>query len=264
MVPSFLFELDSLPLTPNGKIDKKALPDFAMRKTNASYVAPRSETERTIGEIWRKLLAVNDAGVMDNFFDLGGDSIKVIRMVNELRKAFTKEIKVFDIYQAGTIERIAKIISKDNAGGKNISSEYELVKKDLSVLKDTLMQRRPDAALIEDIYPMSDIQIGMVYSSLRSPELAIYHDQFVHFLSNELDIAAFKKALVLLVRKHDILRTAFDLDTHSEGISIIYREVTFDIDCIDLEHMTRDESAIYNREYLAKQRDIPFTFYKDL
>ena len=78
---------------------------------------------------------------------------------------------------------------------------------------------------IEDVYPMSAIQSGMIYSSLLHPELAVYHDQVVYQLPEDTDRVVFTEALSLLVDKHSILRTAFDLDSYSEGLQIVYRSV---------------------------------------
>ena len=83
MVPSIFMFLDALPLTPNGKIDRKALPapDQSSPELGASYVAPRTAEEELIAEIWAEVLKVDKVGIHDNFFDLGGHSLKATQVV---------------------------------------------------------------------------------------------------------------------------------------------------------------------------------------
>ncbi|HEX2288933.1 MAG TPA: condensation domain-containing protein, partial [Pseudonocardiaceae bacterium] len=88
MVPAAFVALDGLPLTPNGKLDRRALPapDFA-GVVGGGYIAPRSEAERALADIWADVLGVEQVGVEDNFFELGGDSILSIQVVSRARRA---------------------------------------------------------------------------------------------------------------------------------------------------------------------------------
>ena len=85
MIPAHFVQLEKLPLTPNGKIDRKALPaPDGKLSTGVAFVAPRNETEQALAEIWQALLKAERVGVYDNFFDLGGDSIKAIQVMSRL------------------------------------------------------------------------------------------------------------------------------------------------------------------------------------
>jgi aryl carrier-like protein len=83
MVPASFVILKSLPLSNNGKVDRKALPkpESAELKTAAARVEPRTEIERVLAGIWQALLGVDSIGVNENFFELGGDSVKAIQIV---------------------------------------------------------------------------------------------------------------------------------------------------------------------------------------
>ncbi|MFD0890452.1 phosphopantetheine-binding protein, partial [Streptosporangium algeriense] len=87
MVPSVVVTLDRLPLNVNGKVDRKALPEPELRRDlTRARVAPRTPAEETLARIWAELLGVDEVGVEDNFFDLGGDSILSLRVVARARE----------------------------------------------------------------------------------------------------------------------------------------------------------------------------------
>jgi amino acid adenylation domain-containing protein len=81
MIPSFFIQLAHIPLTPNGKVDRKALPSpSGHAHSGVEYVAPRNEIEAKLVEIWQDILELDKIGVNDDFFDLGGNSIQVVRL----------------------------------------------------------------------------------------------------------------------------------------------------------------------------------------
>ncbi|MGG4428744.1 non-ribosomal peptide synthetase, partial [Bacillus velezensis] len=86
MVPAFWVEMDELPVTANGKIDKKALPAPDIEAGSAAYKAPETEMETLLSDIWQEVLGLDQIGVSDNFFTLGGDSIKGIQMASRLNQ----------------------------------------------------------------------------------------------------------------------------------------------------------------------------------
>ncbi|HVI46051.1 MAG TPA: non-ribosomal peptide synthetase [Chitinophaga sp.] len=119
MVPA-LMELAEMPLTPNGKIDKKFLSDIAAGETvTVAYVAPRNETEEALAGIWRELLRVERVGVHDNFFDLGGHSLLVMRMAAAILETLRTELTVRTLFEHPTLESLAAfIITKQAAETK--------------------------------------------------------------------------------------------------------------------------------------------------
>ncbi|MER7991211.1 amino acid adenylation domain-containing protein [Streptomyces noursei] len=87
MVPAICVVLDALPVTANGKVDRRALPEPDLSALLRDYVAPRTEVERVVADVWAQVLGVERVGVRDNFFELGGDSILSIQVVSRLRRA---------------------------------------------------------------------------------------------------------------------------------------------------------------------------------
>jgi amino acid adenylation domain-containing protein len=113
MAPSAIVVLDSLPLHSNGKIDRKALSAFeAVKSTTGTYVAPRNLWEICLAQIWQELLGIERVGVKDNFFQLGGDSLLLVRMAARIQKRINQKLQPQIIIEAGSIERIAQILNE--------------------------------------------------------------------------------------------------------------------------------------------------------
>ncbi|NEU76692.1 non-ribosomal peptide synthetase [Hassallia byssoidea VB512170] len=110
MVPKAYVLLESLPLTPNGKVDRRALkaPDITFDKPD--YVAPRTQVEDLLVEIWAKILGKEQVGIHDNFFELGGHSLLATQLVSRIRDTFKIDLPVRNLFEAPTVEQLAKYI----------------------------------------------------------------------------------------------------------------------------------------------------------
>lgn len=101
-----------MPLTPNGKIDRKALPEPAGDVIAASgYEAPRNETEEKLAAVWQEVLDRDKIGINDNFFEIGGDSIKALQIVSKLSRADLK-LQVKDLFTNPFIRHLSKYVKK--------------------------------------------------------------------------------------------------------------------------------------------------------
>ena len=117
MVPAHLLFLEQLPLNINGKLDRKALPEPDISELQLAYVAPRSDLEQRIAQVWQQVLRLEQVGVTDNFFELGGDSIISIQVVSRARQAgihFTPK----DLFQYQTVQGLASVASEGEQGGQ--------------------------------------------------------------------------------------------------------------------------------------------------
>jgi polyketide synthase PksJ len=109
MVPSAVMLLDSFPLTVNGKIDRATLPaPDGRRLAEQVFVAPRTETEQRIAGLWRETLQVQKVGIHDNFFDLGGHSLLVVKLHARLREEFASDVSVLDLFRFPTVAALAE------------------------------------------------------------------------------------------------------------------------------------------------------------
>ncbi|MGH3670026.1 MAG: amino acid adenylation domain-containing protein, partial [Pseudonocardiaceae bacterium] len=198
MVPSAFVALDALPLNVNGKIDRAALPepDWALA-AGRDYVAPRSDVERVLAEIWAAVLGVDRAGVEDNFFELGGDSILSIQVVSQARQAGL-QLNSNDIFAHHTIEALATTVTV--------------------VVPGTVEQGPVSGAV-----PLTPIQRWFLGPDPIRPE---HFNQGLSLeLAGEVDEAALRSALTALVAHHDALRMRFQQRDGSPGIARWHQDI---------------------------------------
>ena len=112
MIPSYILQLDKLPLNPNGKVDRKALPDpeEAYQAAGRAYEAPRTDTEKQLTLIWEEVLGRKGIGVTDNFFDSGGHSLKVTKVISLIERKLGVTVPLTAIFKAATIRELAEHI----------------------------------------------------------------------------------------------------------------------------------------------------------
>jgi amino acid adenylation domain-containing protein len=117
LLPAAFVPVAALPLTPSGKVDRRALPEpVEARPENVAYAEPQSALERTIAEVYRDLLRVARVGLHDNFFDLGGHSLLVVRAHQRLKEALGKEIPVLDLFRFPTVAALARHLGGEETG----------------------------------------------------------------------------------------------------------------------------------------------------
>jgi natural product biosynthesis luciferase-like monooxygenase protein len=109
MIPSAFVVLDALPLTANGKVNRKALPvpDRDRQEAATEYVAPASDLERTIGEVWQQLLGLAQVSTQDNLFDLGANSLLMVQANGRLKTALGRELSLVEMFRFPSIATLA-------------------------------------------------------------------------------------------------------------------------------------------------------------
>jgi AMP-binding enzyme C-terminal domain/Phosphopantetheine attachment site len=118
MVPAAIVLLDRLPMTANGKVDRRRLPgpDYSMHvgsTARGGFVAPATKLERAMAAIWREVLQVDEVGVYDNFFDLGGHSLSMIQAHSKMQEASGREFPIIKLFEFPTIRSIAEHLSRE-------------------------------------------------------------------------------------------------------------------------------------------------------
>lgn len=130
MIPSYYIFLENLPLTRNGKTDTKALPKVTgQHSIQKVYEAPTNAIETKIAVIWQKNLGIEQVGIADNFFEIGGNSLQAIKILNEIKNEFNIEVVVRDFFQYQNIKELAQLISfkthNTNIQDQKTETEYE-------------------------------------------------------------------------------------------------------------------------------------------
>ena len=118
MIPSTFVAVEKLPLTPSGKVDRRALPAPAGQRPelDSIFVEPATDTEQTLASVWRKVLKLDQVGVQDNFFDLGGNSLLCLQAIAELRASHGHDLPVVRFFQHPTIAGLARFLDHGPAG----------------------------------------------------------------------------------------------------------------------------------------------------
>lgn len=120
MVPRHWLALEALPLNANGKLDRKALPALAFAG-NERYVAPASDLERTLAQVWAEVLGVEQVGATDNFFDLGGHSLLATRIASRVQHVLRRSVPLRAMFECSTVRELAAHI--EGLGGAGLTEQ---------------------------------------------------------------------------------------------------------------------------------------------
>jgi acyl carrier protein len=128
MVPNYYVKLESIPLTSNGKVDRKALPDpEGTGMQQATYIAPKTETEKKLVKIWSEVLGTKEEeiGLYSDFFALGGNSLKAIRLITKIHQSLNIRLMISDLFFYSNLETLARMLDGLNISLKS-NFEFEL------------------------------------------------------------------------------------------------------------------------------------------
>jgi len=117
MIPSHFVRLDKIPLNPSGKTDRKQLPPPGARDSEGEYVAPKNDKEKIIAETWKEVLGVDKVSILDNFFEVGGNSFELIRVNSRLKEALKVDLPVITMFRYPTIDSLVRYLNNEETGG---------------------------------------------------------------------------------------------------------------------------------------------------
>lgn len=115
MIPDNFIRVDAMPLTPNGKVDKKALALIGPipADDDTLYIAPRTDVEQMVADIWKEFLGIDKVGIYDNFFQLGGHSLIAVQVMAKIEKETGKRLPLAILFENSTIEKLAQVLHMD-------------------------------------------------------------------------------------------------------------------------------------------------------
>ncbi|MEV2278068.1 amino acid adenylation domain-containing protein [Nocardiopsis sp. NPDC049922] len=250
MVPSLFVRVDRVPLTPNGKTDRRALPAPELPGGGADGGAPRNGTEAALARVWAEVLGVREVGVHDDYYALGGDSITMLR-VRALAEREGIGFSLSDLVAEPTVAGLAARCTRVEATGNTADqAPFALVS-------------RMDRARLEgraDAYPLTRLQLGLLYHSREHEDSAVYKDVFRYSLALPWDESAMRTAFARLLARHPVLRSSFALAGYSEPLQVVEHTVEGALSVTDLrdEPVERAEEAVVG--YMRERRVHPYEF----
>ncbi|WP_229402848.1 non-ribosomal peptide synthetase [Micromonospora okii] len=214
LVPKCFVTLAELPQTPNGKLDHAALPrpDLSARP-GVDFVAPRTEAEEILAGAIAGVLNLDAVGIDDNYFSLGGDSIRSV-MVTSRAQARGVPVTVADLHTHLTVRACAARLGRPDSG---VSSPAT---KAFDLLPPAERDRVPDD--VEDVFPLNLLQEGMIFHRDFAAKSAVYHAIASIRLRAPFHHGAMRTAVDQLVARHPMLRTSFDMTTFSQPMQLVH------------------------------------------
>lgn len=188
MVPVFIVQLEKFPLNPNGKIDRQKLPSPLLHSGPGNIKLPVNDVEIILLDTWEKILGIQCISTDEDFFSLGGHSLKAIHLIETIEQEFLIKLKLSELFDNSTIEKLGKVISLKN---KCIIAPIEKVSN-------------------QDYYEMSYAQKRLFLLNLIESSATNYNVPIVFRVSQKVSQRKLRYALEKIIERHEILRTTFE------------------------------------------------------
>ncbi|RPK07111.1 Malonyl CoA-acyl carrier protein transacylase [Bacillus subtilis] len=207
MIPSYFVSMDKIPQTSNGKVNVKALPEPKQNiQLGMKYTSPSNRTESVLIEIWQTILGVDRIGVHDNFYDLGGHSLKATLLISRIHKELDIVVPLRMVFSHPTVKEMANYINGiSEEAFENIEPVQEQV-----------------------YYPVSSAQKRMYIINQLDEAGTNYNMPFTLEIEGELDKYRLKSALSSLINRHESLRTSFHM-VDGELMQQVHLEVPWNL-----------------------------------
>jgi len=206
MIPAFFVQLEKIPLTAAGKVDRQALPVPTV-SPGRDYAPPQNEIEVTLASIWSEILGLDKGtvGIHDDFFQLGGHSLKAAALAAKIHKALNVKIPLVDIFKIPTIRKLSQYIHAKE------KEQY------ISI----------EAAEQKEYYPLSSAQkrLYLLYQADRNS--TAYNMPGIMILSGKTDPGKLEDTFKQLIVRHENFRTSFR-QIKGEPVQLIHDEVEFE------------------------------------
>ncbi|MDD4111511.1 MAG: amino acid adenylation domain-containing protein [Herbinix sp.] len=209
MVPSIFVHLDKMPLTSNGKVNRLSLPEPEINISD-NYEASANEIEEKMVVVWKELLNLEKVGVCNNFFEMGGQSLKAISLIAKINKLFGTDFSVLEIFNKPTIREFANYMKMFVTKECSNSSKIERVEK-------------------ADFYPISSMQKRVYIASQLDNAKYSYNMSAVRIIEGEIDRFRLEESFKKLLKRHESLRTSFEL-RKMEIVQIVHEDVNYQLD----------------------------------
>ncbi|MBI6549674.1 non-ribosomal peptide synthetase [Xenorhabdus lircayensis] len=197
MVPTSFIRIDSIPMTLNGKLDRRALPAPVWINRNG-YVAPRNELETQLCAIWQDVLGLEQVGIEDNFFRIGGNSIMAIKLAAAIRRALAVEIPLVQVFGLKTIAGLAAHMGQQAC----------------TVIPHIKLAR----------YPLSLAQERMLFIEQFEQGSHAYHVPYLVQLDDGADLSLLETAINRVVDRHPVMKTVYRSDEEGQAYQQVLKD----------------------------------------
>ncbi|HEY0603647.1 MAG TPA: amino acid adenylation domain-containing protein, partial [Herpetosiphonaceae bacterium] len=239
MIPSAFVQLDQFPRTASGKIDWQKLPAPGRVDREVPLVAPRTALEQAIAQIWAEVFGLQQVGIEDNFFDLGGHSLAAMQVLARLREQLDQDLTLSVLFKAPTIAKLAEALERGERGPAQ---------------PQTLAIRR----IPHDVpLPLSFSQERVCFLQQLDPTSVAYHAYALVDFKGQLSHRLLEQALTEVVRRHEILHTTFH---HDQGIftQVVRSPYPVTVPALDLRPIAAELRAAEAERLIVEECQRPF------
>lgn len=230
MQPNHIIELDEMPLNRNGKVDLNALAELKKTTQNTAYIAPQTDTEERLAEMWRTALSIEIISADSDFFELGGHSLQAMKLVAQLNRAFGVSLSARELFAHTRLDQLASFIDSQS---KTPQVQIAIVDKTKPL-------------------PLSFSQQRMWFIEQMGEQNSQYNMPLVFQLEGQLDKSALQASFNLIVERHDILRTIYQPGPNNTGQQLVLPAEPFDIGEFDLSNL-EPESQLARIQSMAHE-----------
>jgi amino acid adenylation domain-containing protein len=235
MVPAYFVRLDEIPLTPNGKLDRKALP-LPKIKAGDKFEAPRDRIEKKLVDIWSGVLGIEKEklGINDNFFHLGGHSLKAMRVTAALHKEFDVKLPLAVLFKNPTIKKVSAVITGVE---KTKFIDLEICEK-------------------KEFYELTYYQKRLWLLNRLQPGGTSFNMVGKLQLEHHVDENLITKAVYKLTRRHESLRTGFKI-IDGEPVQYVAEAVEISLRKIDLSFFDQNQKQEEKEKVFTQEENMP-------
>ncbi|WJM89444.1 non-ribosomal peptide synthase/polyketide synthase [Pseudomonas brenneri] len=221
MVPQYWLFMERLPLTPNGKLDRKALPKPDASQVQKTYVAPSTERQRQVAQIWQDVLKLEQVGLADNFFELGGHSLLATQVMSRVRQLLNAEVPLRTLFEHSTLQAFVQALGEEQA-----CSAPSL----LPVPRDQVLH-------------LSYAQERQWFLWQLEPQSVAYNLPLALRLQGHLDVLALERSFNNLIARHEILRTGF-AQNDLQVLPVIHAQAGLQLEVQALDNVDGLDAAV--------------------
>jgi acyl transferase domain-containing protein len=257
---------------PAGDLVRQAPRRAAHPRPNVAtaFLAPRDDFELRLAQVWQDVLGIDGVGVHDNFYELGGDSVLGVQILARARQSGV-ELTSSQLFELQTIAALAAALGGTAGASAALpggglgqpplppaGAAPQVPRQPAAFALPAELAERLRAPDVEDVYPLSPLQQGLLFHSLATAESALYQEQLGFTFPGGIDAEAFEQAWRLSIDHHPALRTAFLWEEVEQPLQVVYRRAAMAVESTDLRDLPAAARAERLESLRRAERELPF------